>query len=330
LEQSYYLFSNGTLKRKDGSLVLMREDGGVSDIPIERVYDIYAFGEINYNSKLFSFLSQHGISVHMFNYYEFYIGSFCPRKTAVSGSLLIKQAEHYQDNNKRVAIAREFILAAADSIYRNLRYYNERGKDLSGHMEYISALQKSLASASTVQEIMGCEGNIRRKYYEAWNIIVNQDINFTKRVRMPPDDMINTLISYCNSLAYTKTLSEIYKTQIDPTISYLHEPSTKRFSLALDISEVFKPLIVDRMIFSLLNKNMITPDDFDESVGGLRMKEKGVRTIVEEFENRMKTTIKHRTLNRDVSYKHLIRLEVYKLIKHLEGDQQYSGFRIWW
>ena len=74
------------------------------------------------------------------------------------------------------------------------------------------------------------------------------------------------MISYCNSLLYTKILSEIYKTQLNPTISYLHQPGTNRFSLSLDISEIFKPLIVDRMIFAMLNKNQITQDDFDSEI----------------------------------------------------------------
>lgn len=330
MKQSYYFFSNGELHRKDDSLVLIKEDGSKADIPIERIYDLYIFGEMRYNSALFNFLSKNGISVHMFNYYDFYVGSFCPRETLVSGALLVNQVEHYIDGTKRLAIAKEFILCASDNIYRNLRYYNGRGKDLQEYMDYIEAMKTSMEVAESVEELMGCEGNMRRKYYEAFNIIVNQDIDFTKRVKRPPDNMINTLISFCNSLLYTKILSEIYKTQINPTISYLHEPGTKRFSLSLDISEVFKPLIVDRLIFSLLNKNIINEDDFDEEIGYLRMKENGMKKIVEKFEEKMKTTIKHKTLNRDVSYQHLIRLEIYKLIKHLMNEEKYVGFRIWW
>ena len=109
---------------------------------------------------------------------------------------------------------------------------------------------------------MGVEGNIRRRYYAAWNVIVNQEIKFEKRVMHPPDNMINSLISFVNTLIYTKVLSEIYHTQLNPTISYLHEPGVRRFSLSLDIAEVFKPLIGDRLIFSLLNRKQITEEIF--------------------------------------------------------------------
>ena len=96
---------------------------------------------------------------------------------------------------------------------------------------------------------MGVEGNIRKQYYAAWNIIINQEISFEKRVMHPPDNMINSLISFVNTLIYTKVLGELYRTQLNPTISYLHEPGERRFSLSLDLAEVFKPLIGDRLIF---------------------------------------------------------------------------------
>ena len=119
--------------------------------------------------------------------------------------------------------------------------------------------------------------------------IINQEIDFEKRVKRPPDNMINSLISFLNSVLYTKVLSEIYKTQLNPTISYLHEPSVKRFSLSLDTAEIFKPLIVDRLIFSLLNKKMISENDFDKDSNFLRLKDKALKTIMEELEKRLTT-----------------------------------------
>ena len=147
---------------------------------------------------------------------------------------------------------------------------------------------------------------------------------------MPLDNMINSLISFTNSLIYTTVLSEIYKTQLNPTISFLHEPGVKRFSLCLDVAEIFKPLIGDRMIFSLLNRNQITKNDFDKESNFLYLKEPAKRKILMEYDDRLKRTIKHRDLGRDVSYRYLIRLECYKLIKEIIGEKRYEGFKIWW
>ena len=108
---------------------------------------------------------------------------------------------------------------------------------------------------------------------------MNQEINFNKRVMHPPDNMINSLISFVNSLIYAKTLSEVYHTQLNPTISYLHEPGARRFSLCLDISEIFKPLIGDRLIFSLLNKRQITEDSFTKELNFLHLKQDASKLI---------------------------------------------------
>ncbi len=329
-KESYYIFSSGELKRKDNSITLYKENVLKKDIPIERIKDIYVFSEVVYNSKLFEFLGSNGINVHMFNYYNYYVGSFYPKENKISGKLLVAQVMHYTDKEKRVKIAKEFIIAASFNILRNLKYYQNRGKELNIFIDEIEKLRIKLNECKTIEEIMGIEGNIRKVYYSSWKIIINQEIDFEKRIKRPPDTMVNVLISFLNSVLYAKTLSIIYQTQINPTISYLHEPGTKRFSLTLDICEVFKPLIVDRTIFSLLNKNIINEKDFVKEDYYLRIKEEGMKKVLKELEEALKRTIMHKKIKRNVSYEHLIKLELYKLIKHLLEEQEYQGFKIWW
>ena len=323
--EKYYIFSNGELKRKDNNIYFNDRA-----LKIEMTSDIYLFGEVTLNTKCLNFLGQNKKAVHFFNYYGFYTGSFYPKESNVSGKLLVKQVEYFQDREKRVELAREIIKSASDNIFRNLRYYNGRGKNLKNEMEIIKSYQLELDKAQEVNEIMGIEGNIRKVYYSTWSKIINQEIDFEKRVKRPPDNMINTLISFINSLIYTTCLSEIYKTQLNPTISYLHSPGDRRFSLCLDITEIFKPLIVDRMIFSLLNKNMISEDDFAKDSNFYYLKDKGRKKILEEYEKKLNQTITHKELKREVSYQTLIKLECYKLIKHLLGDKKFDGFKMWW
>ena len=244
--------------------------------------------------------------------------------------MLIQQALTYSDYSNRLSIAQEFINSASFNIYRNLRYYNGRGKDVSVYMRNIENNRKNISTTKTIEELMGVEGNIRQEYYKAWNVIIDQNVEFNKRVYHPADNMINSIISFVNTLVYTKTLSEIYKTQLNPTISFLHQPGTRRFSLALDVSEVFKPLIADRLIFSLLNRKQITEDSFAKDLNGLQLTEKASKTIMAELDNILKTTIFHKELNKNVSYQFLIRLELYKLIKHIIGEKEYKGFEMWW
>ena len=323
--EKYYIFSSGELKRKDNNIYFNDKA-----LKIEMTSDIYLFGEVTLNTKCLNFLGQNKKAVHFFNYYGFYTGSFYPKETNVSGKLLVKQVEYFQDREKRVELAREIIKSASDNIFRNLRYYNGRGKDLKNEMQIIKNYQFELNKAQDVSEIMGIEGNIRKVYYSTWSKIINQQVDFEKRVKRPPDNMINTLISFINTLIYTTCLSEIYKTQLNPTISYLHSPGDRRFSLCLDITEIFKPLIVDRMIFSLLNKNMISEEDFAKELNFYYLKDKGRKKILEEYDKKLKQTITHKELKREVSYQTLIKLECYKLIKHLLNDKRFEGFKIWW
>lgn len=330
MQESYYIYTPGSLTQKDNTIRFTTTDGVTKDLPIENIKEIYIMTEMNVTSKLLNILSRYGITVHFFNYYQFYIGSFYPRESKLAGQLLVRQVLAYTDYANRLSIAKEFIRAASFNIYRNLRYYNGRGKDVSEYMKNIESLRRQIEGAENIETLMGVEGNIRKEYYRAWNIIIDQDIGFEKRVYHPADNMINSLISFVNSLVYTKTLSEIYKTQLNPTISYLHQPGTRRFSLALDVSEVFKPLIADRLIFSLLNRNQITEKSFTGDLNGLQLTEKASRTIMQEMDERLQKTIFHKELGKNVSYQFLIRLELYKLIKHILGEKEYKGFEIWW
>lgn len=328
--ESYYLFSSGELKRKDNVVRMTAPDGRFKDIKIEMTRDIYLFGETSMNTKCLNFLSTNKIPMHLFNYYGYYTGSFYPKEVNISGNLLIRQVEYYTDETRRLIIAKEIIYSASYNIYRNVRYYHQRGKDLETQLDQLKALRKLISRAKNIQELMGIEGNIHQVYYTCWTIVVNQKIDFQKRVKRPPDNMINTLISFLNSLVYTSCLSEIYVSQLNPTISYLHSASDRRFSLSLDIAEIFKPILVDRLIFSLLNKKVISESDFDTESNFCYLKKNAQQKILKAYNERLEKTIKHRELKRHISYRRLMRLECYKLIKHLMNDKNYEGFKIWW
>ena len=176
---------------------------------------------------------------------------------------------------------------------------------------------------------MGIEGNIRICYYEQFDTIINH-FEMEKRSKQPPLNEVNALISFGNMLCYSQCLRAIQQTQLNPTISYLHSPGDRRYSLALDLAEIFKPLLVDRMIFSMLNRRELKADDFDTKINGIVLKEKGKKAFVTNFENRLNETIQHRSLNKSVSYRYLIRLECYKLVKHLMQIEEYKPFKMWW
>jgi len=136
----------------------------------------------------------------------------------------------------------------------NLQYYQRNGKNVSEETAGIETTLDALDTTEDIKQTLAAEGNIWSNYYTAFDKITPEEFRFEKRTKRPPENMMNCLISFANSLLYGTTLTEIYNTPLNPTISYLHEPSERRFSLCLDISEVFKPIIADRVIFKLINK----------------------------------------------------------------------------
>ena len=249
MARNYYITQPGTLRRKDNTLYLEPENAPRIPIPIEDIDALYLYGELDLNTKLLNFLSQKHIAFHVFNYYGYYSGSYYPREYLNSGSLLVKQVQHYEKPAKRMVIAREFVESAVFNMLRILRYHTNRGKDCNRQIQAIETNLTESRAAKNTNELMGYEGIIRDIYYTAFNTILTLKTPFEKRVRRPPDNPINAAISFGNSMIYSACLTEIYRTQLNPTISFLHEPGDRRFSLSLDLAEIFKPLIVDRIIF---------------------------------------------------------------------------------
>jgi CRISPR-associated protein Cas1 len=200
---------------------------------------------------------------------------------------------------------------------------------LDGVIETIEQYASQIPNTSSVDELMGLEGNIRQTYYSGFELIIN-DFSMGGRSRQPPQNEVNALISFGNMMCYTQCLQAIHQTQLNPTISYLHSPGERRYSLSLDISEIFKPILVDRVIFKLLNKRELQEKHFESKLNKCLLNPTGKKIFVQAFEERLNETIQHRSLKRKVSYRHLIKLECYKLSKHLLGMEEYKPFKMYW
>ncbi len=335
MKRSYYLFNPGRLSRKDFTLKFTPVDehgveGVAKYIPIETIDNLYCFGSLDANSAMYSFLGQNQIAVHFFDYYEHYTGSFMPKDYLLAGKMQIEQTKAYLDTKKRIHLAKGILNGAAGNILRNLKYYQSRGKNVGDQIDAIDGYHTDLLLASNVKQLMGLEGNIRHAYYTTFEELIPEFV-MGNRVKNPPSNEVNTMISFCNTLCYTAVLDAIYHTQLNPTISFLHEPGYRRYSLALDIAEVFKPILADRMIFKLFNKREIQEKHFEKGMQGCLLTKEGRQIVMKDFDERMKETIHHRTLKKQVSFKSLLKLECYKISKYiLNMEEEYKPFKIWW
>ena len=321
-----YIFSMGEIKRKDNSIAFRNEKGNFY-IPIEDTRELYCMNEVSLNSKFLDFISKAGICVHFFNYFGHYSGSFYPKEQLISGNLNIKQAQAYL--NHRELVAKQIVLGIAKNIHEILYHYYRHGKkELKEYLDWLkTVVPKLLESVDEIERILSVEGRIWLRFYDSFLHFLPEDFLMNKRVKRPPDNPMNALVSFGNTLLYTKTISQIYNTHLNQSISFLHSPSEGRFSLSLDLSEVFKPVLVFKTIFELVGrKKLQVAKHFDKSLNYAILNENGKKIFIEAFETRVNDSFKHTKLKRLTTYKNAIKLDGYKLTKMLNSGEVFVPF----
>lgn len=331
MRKTLYVFSDGSLHRKGNTLYYETVEGKKRYVPVEDIGEIMVFGEVTINKKLLEFISQKEILLHYFSHYGYYMGTFYPREHLNSGYMILKQAESYLDPERRLVLARAFVEGALKNMVQVLRYYKRRGRPVDDKLALVQDLAAGIPECKSNEQLMALEGNMRLVYYSAFDAIVEDPaFAFETRSRRPPRNYMNTLISFGNAVIYAVVLSEVYKTHLDPRIGYLHATNFRRFTLNLDLSEVFKPVIVDRTIFTVVDRKQITPESFEAGTEGVMLNDAGKKAFVGELDKKLDATFASRQLRRNISYRHAIRLELYKLEKHLMGEKPYEPFVARW
>ena len=343
-----YLTKSGRLRRNDNTLrfeavSLPPEDDSpelendilddktadaVHTLPVESVDAVYVFGEITLNSKLINFLNSRKIPVHFFNWFGHHTGTLLPHAEQLSGDLVIRQAEAFRNPDERIRICRALLEAAFHNIRSIVLYHQRRKGGLEDTAEAIRNLSERIEAQTTPEELMGLEGNVRRLYYQAWPVWLGNIAAPFKRVYHPADNPLNALLSFLNSLLYTACVSELYRTALYPGISYLHTPQTRRFSLALDLVEPFKPVLSERLLFRLWGCRMIQDSDFRKYSNGFLLTDYARRRILQEWDQELRQTVHSPSLNRSVSYRQLLRLDCYKLVNFLLEGRDYKPYRM--
>ncbi len=325
MKRNLYLNSNGSLKRKESTIYYFTAEGR-RILPVEQIKAIYAVGRINVTSGVMSFLARQGIPLHFFGYYGNYEGSFYPRRRLISGYAVLKQAAAHLDQGQRLHIARCMVEACISNMAWAVRDYRGRVDGIDKVLGDLSGLIPEVRAAGTVSVLLSVEGRAWNTYYDAFNMVI-KDFKMGPRVKRPPNNPVNALISLGNTLLYSAVLTQLYHTQLDPSISFLHEPLERRFSLSLDIAEMFKPEFVDRLIFRVLNLQQLREEHFDQDLNYCILNEEGRKVFLNEFDGVLRKTRRHPRLRRSVSNEMLLRLDCYKLLKHVVEGRPYQPYQ---
>lgn len=325
-----FITKDGTLERHENT-IYFENQFQKTPIPLEQADEIICESHVTMSSGVIHLLASREIPVHFFNHYGYYESSLLPRKRSRSGNITILQAKAYLLEDTRFRIASSFVIGSARNIERLLKLQERNGNEISNNIERILYLMGEIPeSYPSIERLMGIEGNIRKSYYEALNSILPDWLSIGNREYNPPTNPGNALMSFLNSLAYSSCLTQIYYTQLDPSISFLHEPGTRRFSLSLDIAEIFKPAITDRILLKLANRGQLDQSHFDSNLGNTNLSESGKKLVLKSFQEKIDDTIMHRGLRRKITYRTLMRLESYKILNDILLKNEYKPLIAWW
>ena len=327
INNEYHIVNEGILSQSDYTILFENKNKKVY-IPIEATKILNIYSNIIINSNFFNLMNSKNIIVNLFDKHNRYIGKFIPNNTRKSCLLLLKQVEIYNDYNKRMNMAKDILSSEIYNLKSNLKYYNRRyNHDIKEKIKLIEKAEKEINLIKEHEKLLLCEARIKGIYYSCFNeILQNEKFKFIKRSKRPPQDPINALISFGNTLLYNYIAKEIYKTKLDIRIAYLHSSNNRYESLNLDLADIFKPIIVDKIIFKLINKKIINDRlHFENINGGVYLTGEGKNIVINEFYKKIKdiTTIG----NNKMSYEKIIRKEIYKLSNSIMNEEKYKAFK---
>ena len=289
---------------------------------------INIYSNVIINSNFFYLINNKNIIVNFFDKHNRYIGKFIPNNTRKSSLLLLKQVAIYNNPNTRLNMAKCILKSEIYNQKSNLKYYNRRYNcHIEKKIKMIEDLENEIAEIQENEKLLLLEARIKGIYYSCFNdILQNSEFKFIKRSKRPPQDPINALISFGNTLLYNYIAKEIYKTKLDIRIAYLHSSNNRYESLNLDLADIFKPIIVDKIIFTLINKKIINSKFHFEKINyGVYLNTEGRNIVVNEFYKKIRdiTTIGKNKM----SYEKIIRKEIYKLINSINNDERFRAFK---
>ena len=325
------ILSDGILRQRDYDL-LFETETSETDIPPMTTENINIYSNVIFDDGFLKYAMQHGIRIHVFDEEDNKIGTFLPNQPLRSPSLLHKQILAYYDEAHRLTLAKEFVLAWLHNACLNVRYHNKENP-LPEYKQTLTALEKYKKTVrekcDSHEQLLLLEAQAHQEYYSCFDLFIGEeDFVFDCRSKRPPKNEVNALLSFGNTVLYNLLATEIQKTSLDIRIGFLHAATRRLESLNLDLAEIFKPLVVDRVIFRLINMRILKAEHFRHTDnGGVYLNAEGKRIFLRALYEKLETVVSVGAEKKRMSYNSIIAEEIRKLIRHFRQDEKYKGFR---
>jgi CRISPR-associated protein Cas1 len=300
-------------------------------IPLHHLSGIVVFGNVLLSPFLIQECADSGRDIVWFTEW----GQFKARATGpTSGNVLLRVAQYKasEDPEKARIIARAFVEGKIHGsryvLDRTFRDYADDALKEAGHecLSYTRALQ----NASSIDEVRGIEGSAAAAYFDAFPALIRADgFAFDGRERRPPCDPVNALLSFTYTLLVRDCQSALEGVGLDPQVGFLHALRPGRPALALDLMEEFRAPFADRLVLSLINRQQLSPRDFEKRPGGaVLMKDSARKSFLAAYQSRKQETVKHPLFKEPVPVGLLPHIQARLLARHIRGDlNRYIPYR---
>lgn len=351
-----YLSEDHALVRRDTEDCLLvqipeqRSEGGTvlvpankRRIPLHKVDDVIVMGDVTLTASALQMLLEKNIEIHFLDGLGRFKGRLTP---GLSKNSMLRLAQHraHNDPPKRSELARRFVIGKLSNQRTMLQRYNRRQPDpafdqeialIGSNIHQLAALSMIVTvepaqlvsgdvgiEGTPLETILGLEGSGSAAYFRCFGKMLTdrEQWPFAGRIKRPPTDAVNSLLSYGYSLLTTQVASAVQIVGFDQFVGFLHSSTYGRPALAFDLIEEFRPLIVDSVVLTLLNNRMLTRDDFQVELGACRLKKEPRKLFLTRFEERLNEEITHPVFGSRIKYRRCIEMQARLAAKYLTGE----------
>ncbi|NLI75950.1 MAG: CRISPR-associated endonuclease Cas1 [Candidatus Riflebacteria bacterium] len=285
----YVTAQGAKLTRIGERLVVRSREGAIlDDVPLFRVRQVLCFGSVEATHAVLTTLFRRDIDLVWVTVDGRFRGRLSHfRRESVTCRL--EQYRRFLLPEARLAAARAVVAGKLATSRTWLLRQNRTGNQELGQMVLgVGDCLAALPEAANVDALMGLEGTAARWHFAGLKAILKQDLGFRERERRPPPDPVNAMLSFGYTLLLQRVLSAVEQAGLDPMIGNLHALQDRRPSLALDLMEEFRTVIVDSVVTRLVNQMEATPADFvPVEDRGVRMQEGMLGRFVQAFQARL-------------------------------------------
>lgn len=301
----YVTTPRSVIRRRGSRLRIVTPDSDHS-IGFDRIRQVVIFGGAGLTTPALTSMLEHGIELTLLSDQGRYFGRI---QGASTGDPHLRAAQYRRgdDADRRLDTAKR-IVSGKITNQRNLLLRRQRngGLDLTESSRRLDHLRRRCSETGSINALLGVEGAASREYFHAFGRLVAPEFVFDVRRRRPPPDPVNSMLSFGYTLLVQEVASAIELAGLDPSEGSLHGRRAGRPSLALDLAEEFRSVIVDSMVLAAIKRRQLVPNHFtytDDSDGRCTLTGEGRAVFIGAYEQRMLTKILHQPTRRHVSYR---------------------------